>query len=311
MRIAFHLLETKFPNYAAMKVSAYHKSMGDIVEPYLPIFHRIYDKIYAFSIFTFTPKDDVTPDMIVGGTGFDNHTLLPTAIEQSRPDYSLSPDFPHALGFITRGCPNRCPWCFVPEKEGEIHDYRTIDEIVSCGRKSAMLLDNNVLASDFGITQIERIRDIRVAVDFNQGLDARRIDARLAALLAKVRWIRFLRLACDTSSQKEPVEKAVRLLRAAGYSSEIMIYVLIRDDLDDALDRVEFLRSLKVTPFAIPYRDKKNTPPKAIHRHLARWVNRKFIWHSCTFEEYLRRTAPSLSRETSKTQAVVRQSDHG
>lgn len=34
------------------------------------------------------------------------------------PDYSIYPECDYAIGYITRGCPNHCPWCVVPAKEG-------------------------------------------------------------------------------------------------------------------------------------------------------------------------------------------------
>ena len=46
-----------------------------------------------------------------------------------------------------------------------------IEEIAVNGRKNIILMDNNVLASDYGLQQIEKIVSMGVRVDFNQGLD--------------------------------------------------------------------------------------------------------------------------------------------
>ena len=43
-----------FPNFALMKISAWHKSQGDNVEIALPLFGN-YDRVYQSKIFTFTP----------------------------------------------------------------------------------------------------------------------------------------------------------------------------------------------------------------------------------------------------------------
>ncbi|MFR6635578.1 MAG: hypothetical protein ACLUQ6_13735 [Alistipes onderdonkii] len=67
-----------------------------------------------------------------------------------------------------------CPWCVVPHKEGEVRAHADIEEFLD-GRKRAVLLDNNVLASEWGLMQIEKIVRMGIRVDFNQGLDARRI----------------------------------------------------------------------------------------------------------------------------------------
>lgn len=97
--------------------------------------------------------------------------------------------------------PQPLPWCVVPRKEGGIRPHADIEEFLA-GRRRAVLLDNNVLASDWGLVQIGKIVRLGIRVDFNQGLDARRIarDPEVAELLARVRWLRFLRMAYDTNA---------------------------------------------------------------------------------------------------------------
>ena len=98
----------------------------------------------------------------------------------------------------------------MPNKEGNIRPYADIEEFLQ-GRKEAVLMDNNVLAHEHGLTQIEKIIKLGIKVDFNQGLDARIIakDKSIAELLSKVKWSRYLRLARDTKSQIPYIEKAL------------------------------------------------------------------------------------------------------
>ncbi|MCK5445769.1 MAG: hypothetical protein KAI73_09110 [Rhodospirillaceae bacterium] len=66
MRIALHDSDkTKFPNLALMKLSAFHKSRGDVVEWFNPMFQ--YDKIYSSKVFTFTPEDAYLPVAAIRG----------------------------------------------------------------------------------------------------------------------------------------------------------------------------------------------------------------------------------------------------
>lgn len=44
-----------FPNLALMKLSAWHKAQGDMVEWYSGIEH--YDRVYMSKVFAFTPDD--------------------------------------------------------------------------------------------------------------------------------------------------------------------------------------------------------------------------------------------------------------
>lgn len=57
---------TGFPNYALMKISAYHKAQGDTVEWWNPMLQ--YDRVYSAKVFTFTPECGyLPPDTIRGG----------------------------------------------------------------------------------------------------------------------------------------------------------------------------------------------------------------------------------------------------
>ena len=279
-----------FPNLALMKLSAWHKSQGDMVEFANPMFGE-YDRVYMSKVFTFTPDcvDIYDCEVIKAGTGYkDYFHILPDDIEHICPDYSLY-GVKEAYGFLTRGCVNRCPWCIVPKKEGFIQPASDIEEFLD-GRKEAILLDNNVLASDWGVMQVEKIAELKVRVDFNQGLEARQIasNPELAKLLAKVKWIRYIRMAYDSKSAEPYVRGAIELLCKYGVSPRnIFIYVLIRDDIQDAYDRIMDMRRLGCIPFAQPYRDfdNKNEPSRE-QRRLARWCNHKAIFNSVDFKDY-------------------------
>lgn len=246
-----------FPNLALMKISAYHKSIGDKVEVASPLF-GIYDTVYKSKIFSFTPDDEQiynTKNIVLGGTGYNNNKLE-NKIEHICPDYEIF-NCDHAYGFLTRGCPNKCSWCIVPEKEGDIKANTDIDEFIS-DKKSAVLMDNNVLASEHGIKQIEKIIEKKIKVDFNQGLDARLIDDTMAKLLSKVKWLKPLRMACDSSAMISPVKKAVKLLRKNNCTPKYYFcYVLIKD-IDESLERINIIKDLGMVVYAQAFYDFKN-----------------------------------------------------
>ena len=184
-----------------------------------------------------------------------------------------------AATFTSRGCIRRCPFCAVPKIEGDLME---LDD----WPVRPIVCDNNLLACSVAHFDkvVDRLKPLS-GIDFNQGLDARLIDASVARKLAALRWIRFVRLACDSQAQKRPVATAINNLRAAGYSGGIFCYVLVTD-IDDALDRVEFLRGLKVDPFAQPFRAPDGTPPSKEQRRFARWVNHKAIFKTVKWNEY-------------------------
>ena len=88
---------TGFPNLALMKISAWHKARGDIVEWWNPML--TFDRVYSSKIFTFTPENPYLPlDTIKGGTGYGIMDELPEEIDAMFPDYSIYPDCKHAIG---------------------------------------------------------------------------------------------------------------------------------------------------------------------------------------------------------------------
>ncbi|KAA6326980.1 hypothetical protein EZS27_023988 [termite gut metagenome] len=206
--------------------------------------------------------------------------------EDIEPDYSLYPQYPAAYGFLTRGCIRRCRWCIVPEKEGGIRPYRDIETVLQ-GRKTAVLMDNNVLASNHGLKQLEKIIDLKCKVDFNQGLDSRLVTEEVAKMLSKIKWLRYIRFACDTASAIEPLLSATEKLNRYGVKNyRIFVYVLVRE-IEDANMRCRMLKRLGITPFAQPYRDfNANTEPALQQKRFARYVNHKAIFNSIDWEDY-------------------------
>lgn len=281
-----------FPNLALMKLSAYHKSIGDSVEWYEPMFSGHMDKVYMSKVFTFTPDYEycIDADQIErGGTGYKLYgkNLLPE-IEHIIPDYSIYPHVDYAIGFLTRGCIRKCPWCVVPKKEGKLCDYDNWQHIKRPDSNKIVFMDNNVLASSYGISQIEEMAfDGDVKIDFNQGLDARLINEDVAKILSKVKWIRYLRLACDTKDMLPIIQNAVEKLKSFGFpTSKIFVYVLIQD-VEDAHYRIVELAKLGTQPFAQPYIDfSGNKKVDKDAKRLARWCNMKATFKTCSFEDY-------------------------
>jgi len=294
MRVALAQVDGKLPNLALMRLAAYHRARGDSVEWFAPMAR--YDRVYASKVFTFTPDDRyLPPDAVRGGTGYDIRSRLPEEVEACAPDYSIYPQFREAVGFLTRGCPNRCPWCVVPEKEGGIRVVGDI-EAVAQGRGRVLLFDNNFLAAplEFVAEQVAKMRRLRIRVDFNQATDARLYDEATAPLMASVPWIRHPRLSCDADAMIPHVLNAVRLLRQNGWTYEVFVYVLATNGgVASALHRILSLTSADryIVPFVMPYRDLHSDadPPGRELRDLARWCNRQALRKACPFEEYRRR----------------------
>ena len=149
-------------------------------------------------------------------------------------------------------------------------------------------MDNNVLASEYGIEQIRSMVGEDVRIDFNQGLDARLITDDIAKTLSQVKWISQIRLACDTSAMIPIVTEAVHRLGKYGVKPyRIFVYTLIQD-VHEAYQRIKALDKLGVKPFAQPYRDFETNYVDPEHKRLARWCNHMAIHYAIDFEDYNR-----------------------
>lgn len=275
---------------------------GGQIEWATPMQH--YDILYMSKVFNFTPDDLSIYDadvIIKGGTGYDVERQLPEEIDRLQPDYSIYPNVPKdtAYGFLTRGCPNKCPWCVVPRKEGAIRPYMDIDEIAIEGRRKIVLMDNNILAAGtYAIEQLEKIIQRGYKVDFNQALDARLVTEEIAKLLAKVKWLdNRIRFGCDTKGQIIECERAMEMINRYGFTGQYFLYTMIggKSDFKESYERIQHwwikMRAVRdagkgrpVYAYAQPYRDPNN--PKQIipqwQKDMARWVNKKahFVAHS-------------------------------
>ena len=284
----------KFPNLALGKLSAYHKAQGDDVEWVEPMFWD-YDRVYQSKIFTFSKDIERVFDceVVKGGTGYDLHVVLPAEIDRLQPDYSIYPqvDKKTAYGFLTRGCPNKCRWCVVPIKEGAVHPYMDIDEITQDGRRpNVVLMDNNILACDYGLEQIEKIIKRRYRVDFNQALDARLVTDEIAKILGKVRWLSHIRFGCDTPGQIGECERAMQMIDSyCDTPLSYLMYAMITGNMQEDYERLSYFRGYKrVRVVAQPFRD-FNNPKQVIpqwQKDMARWAMRRELYATCDFKEF-------------------------
>lgn len=291
-----------YPNLALAKISRYHKQRGDIVELAIPFVH--YDIVYKSKVFNFSADDMIcynTDKLVLGGTGYDITSKLPHEIDCLQPDYSIYPHIPktQAYGFLTRGCPNKCPWCVVPKKEGAIVPYMDVDEIAIEGRTKLILMDNNILAAgDYAHAQFDKIIKRGYYVDFNQAMDARLVDNDFAKQIARMKWIdKRIRFGCDTPAQIQQCENAIELIMRHGFQGRFFFYTILNDNFSECYNRINYWRKrneqtqrkgVDFTPYAQPYRDPINPSrqPPQWQKDMAQWVNKHQLFHITSFADF-------------------------
>jgi len=285
-------VDSKISNLALMKISAYHKLLGDTVgfgieNP---------DKVYISCVFKknagqakgiarYYPDAEID----IGGSGIDLKKELPLEIELIKPDYDLY-QTTYSQGYTSRGCPNKCGFCIVPEKEGKIRIAQHPSEFDDPRFDTMMIMDNNL----FGAPQEWQDQVLAWFVGNNmkmlspQGWDARLLNEHRWLMLSAVKRAQAIHFAWDNVKDEKHIENAIDIMKQSGVSKgylqrQISFYVLagFESTFEDALYRCTRLKEMGVQSFVMPYHKKD----KRINA-LARWANRPWLYWSIPFEKY-------------------------
>jgi len=269
-----------------MKISAYHKSLGEQVEFWNGLEH--YDKVYMSKVFTFTKDINYiiqADEVIKGGTGYDLHNKLPLEIEHQYPDYELYNIKNTAYGYLTRGCPRGCEFCIVKDKEGQkTVKVADLGEFWK-GQKEIKLLDPNLIACSEWKELMQRLIDSNAWVDFTQGIDIRLMTEEKAFMINQLK-IKMLHFAWDNYefSTYEKLKEFRPMLKFDFRRLRVYVLTNFNTTHEQDLERVYKLKELGYDPYIMIY-DKYNAPIQT--RYLQRWVNNKIIFRTCDkFEEY-------------------------
>lgn len=294
----------RFPNLALMRISAYHKARGDLVEWWWSDFLH-YDIVYMSKIFSSAYSQDmpepVNAERVVkGGTGYairlengvevldeKKNNLLPPEVEAMFPDYSIYPQYDFAVSMTSRGCPNGCPWCHVWAKEGtESVKVADVKDFWS-GQKEIRVLDPNITACREKRDLFNQYRETGALLDFTQGLDIRMLDDKDMADLEQMR-LKNVHFAWDNPkadlSGKFAEYARIGKKNKHGRFGTVYILTNFNSTMEENLHRVYTVRDLGYDPYVMIYN--KPSAPKEIRR-LQRWVNNKIIFRATQrFEEF-------------------------
>lgn len=312
MRIGLWNDSSHFPNLCSMKLSAYHRSIGDHTELYDPT--HDYDLIYASKVFTqsIEPEFGDTP-VIRGGSGYDLVSKLPAHIEHICPDYSLYPNFNAALGILTRGCPrlthaqSRGGFCITPDKDGCVS--RKVADLSDfwIGQKEIYLLDQNLLASSDRYDLLQQLSDSKALVTFDGGMDVRYMNDSVIDMFRRIR-VKDFHFAWD--DPRENLESYFITVSRSGLvnKDQCGVYVLTNfwSTTDQDLYRIYFLRKHGFVPYVMIYDKQKYVHDNGkwrkgvealyssdqlrhfkVCQHLQRWCNNRALIKSVPdFNDY-------------------------
>lgn len=294
-----------FPNLALMRISAFHKANGDIVEWWWSdLVH--YDVVYMSKIFSDAysknVQEPINADKVMkGGTGYairlmgekeifdkTEHKDLPPEIEKCFPDYSIYPRFNFAVSMTSRGCPRGCAFCHVGKKEGRCSTK--VANVIDFwrGQKEIKVLDPNITACREKRDLMRQYRETGAWIDFTQGLDIRLLNSDDVADLNNMK-IKEVHFAWDNPSDdlEKDFKEYAKTARHKPHGKFASVYVLTNfgSTMEENLHRVYTLRDLGFDPYVMVY-NKPNAPKELLR--LQRWVNNKIIFAKVKkFEDYL------------------------
>ena len=226
------------------------------------LFTPQYDRAYISCTFTWDIPEakrlqrawtSIAKSVYIGGPAFGD----PGA------DFKPGMFLKKGVTITSRGCSNKCSFCFVPSREGKIREIEI--------QPGNIVQDNNLLAcSKNHVRKVFEMLKHQRAVEFSGGLEASRITDQVASDLADIR-IHQMWMAFDKT--EKTLEKAVKRLSRYFKRNKIRCYVLIGyegDTIDKARARLMRAWEIGTLPFAMLYRDEKNNQAHGEWRYLQR-----------------------------------------
>lgn len=313
MKILLVDIDSKIPNLALMKLSFFYKSKGcqvDLIRlsyngytskrGITVIKNKKYDKTLVSVIFKVNKNNfgfEKIEGVEIGGTGV-NTIALPSDIDNTEEDYSIYPNNKSSFGFITRGCPRKCGFCVVPEKEGLLYKYRNISDIVK--HKRVFFMDNNILAYSKHKEVFQELINKNIRCQFNQGLDLRLVDNENARMLSELNYMGEYTFAFDSVALEKKLNTKIKIVKEYIKKDwKIRMFILGGYDstIDEDLYRIYWCIKRKVKPYFMRHENCWASEDKNLYISMATYYNLPAIFKSMTFSEFM------IKRTNNKTRA--------
>lgn len=207
-----------------------------------------YDEVHVSVTFTWDIDEgyrlqnawrSVCENVKIGGCAFGN----PSG------DFVAGMYLKNGVTITSRGCPNSCPWCLVPKREGKLRELPIVAGYI--------VQDDNLLAcSKQHRSKVFAMLKTQKRIDFAGGLESALITDNIIERLRGLR-IYQLWLAYDYPHAEKPLIKAVNKLKKYFRRNQIRCYVLVGyngDTLSKAEIRLRRAYEIGTLPFAMRYR---------------------------------------------------------
>jgi radical SAM superfamily enzyme YgiQ (UPF0313 family) len=316
MRVLLVDCDSGIPNLAICRLYAYWLSVGaeiSFIKLGISVYGKPkkyiidcteYDMAFISAIFDTTPqkveiiKGNCKVDC--GGTGYDIKKKLPPDVDKFKPDYSIYPENDTSYGFIYRGCFRTCDFCFVPEKEGDIHqEVQSVKELIQ--HKRIKFLDNNFLGGINHKQFLQELIELKIPCQFNQGLDIRIIDEEDVILLSKLNYIGEYIFAFDRIEDKKLIEEKLAIVKKhinKPWKIKFFLYCHPKMDIvNDVYKRILWCKENKVLPYFMRDLSCWQSEDARTYNDFSAWCNQPGLFKTHTYKEFCmkRRTKGNIT----------------
>lgn len=249
-------------------------------------------------------------------TRLENDPLLPNfSMAHQMPDYSLYNEYienevargrdikrykdylSYSIGFLTRGCVRKCPFC-VNKNINYVYNYSDLSDFVDNNRPMIYLWDDNFFASKNWKELLSELQATKKSFQFRQGLDIRLLNEEKAEMLSKSKYHGDFIFAFDQIQDKELIErkltiwkkysrKTTKLYLFCGYEIHDDTSLLV--DIINLFKRIEVLMKYGCLGYVMRHEDHRNHPLNNIYTQIARWCNQPQFYKKMSFKEFVDR----------------------
>lgn len=217
----------------------------------------------------------------------------------------------YSIGFLTRGCFRRCPFC-VNKLEQKAMPYSNLNDFLDnevdettgrLKRPYIYLWDDNFLASPHWEKMLDELIATKRPFQFRQGLDERLLAQSkrgedMAKKLAKANYHGDFIFAFDNWSDRKLIVKALKIWKHycpkketkfylfCGFQQSANGYKKFQQDIAEIFMRVNVLMRYGCLPYIMRHEDYKKAPIPNIYVQIARWCNQPGFFRNLSFWQF-------------------------
>lgn len=255
-----------------------------------------------------------------GKNGIDMRTQMPdyhlydsyiSVMETVKSSAAYFKDYKeYSIGFLTRGCFRRCPFC-VNKLERKAMPYSNIndfldnerDENGKLKRPYIYLWDDNFLASPYWDRILDELMATGRPFQFRQGLDERllaqnRRGEEMAKKLSKSNYHGDFIFAFDNWFDRKLIVKALKIWKFYCPKRETKFYLFcgflqtaeedkkFQQDIAQIFMRITVLMRYGCLGYIMRHEDYKKSPMPNIYVQIARWCNQPGFYRNMSFWQF-------------------------